>query len=39
MSTIMHYLFDIGELRLVSGVPREVESLITASAPIPQLIE
>ena len=39
MSTIMHYLFDIAELRLVTGVPREVESLITASRPIPQLIE
>lgn len=37
MATIMHTLFDIGQLRLVSGVPREVTSLVEAGQPIREL--
>ena len=37
LSTVMHTLFDIGELRLQTGIPREIESIITSDSPIPQL--
>ena len=36
ISTIMHTLFDVGQLRLVSGIPEEVTRL-TAADPIPGL--
>ena len=37
MGVLMHTLFDIGELRVTSGIPSEIERLITGSQPIPQL--
>ena len=39
LATLMHSLFDVSELRLVSGIPKDVESLILGGTPIPQLIE
>lgn len=36
-STIMHTLFDVGELRLVQGIPREIINLATGAEPIPGL--
>ena len=36
-ATIMHTLFDIGELRLVQSVPREIQDVIATSAPITEL--
>ena len=38
LATIMHSLFDIGELRLLSGVPKDVERVITGSRPIRELV-
>ena len=38
MSTIMHSLFDLGTLRVVRGVPREILSSVEGGQPIPQLI-
>lgn len=35
MATIMHTLFDIGQLRLESGVPRQLLEPITSHKPIP----
>ena len=37
ISSIMHTLFDVGELRLVSGIPAEVTRLAAAD-PIPGLV-
>lgn len=37
MATLMHTLFDIGQLRLVSGVPREVSQSIESGQPIREL--
>ena len=37
LATIMHTLFDIGELRLLTGIPKDVERVITAPQPIQQL--
>lgn len=37
LSTIMNWLFDIGQLRLVRGVPRDVQAHLEAHAPIPGL--
>ena len=37
VASIMHTLFDVGQLRLDSGVPQDLSRLITASEPIPQL--
>jgi hypothetical protein len=37
-STIMHVLLDIGELRLLRGVPRDVMRVMTGSDPIHQLL-
>lgn len=37
MGTVMHTLFDIGKLRLVSGVPVDVARAIDEGQPIPQL--
>ena len=38
LATIMHYLFDVGVLRVQTGIPKEVESLIVDGSPISQLI-
>ncbi len=35
ISTILHTLFDVGELRLVPGLPRELTQVMTGWAPIP----
>jgi len=38
LATIMHSLFDVGELRLLPGVPKDVERVITSGTPIRELI-
>ncbi len=38
IATIMHTLFDLGELRLVRGVPNDIARAITAGTPIPGLV-
>jgi len=38
LSTIMHVLFDVGELRISRGVPSGVQKVITGGAPIPELV-
>ncbi len=38
LATIFHTLFDIGELRLASGLPTEIVRAITAGQPISQLV-
>ena len=38
MSTIMHTLFDIGELRLADSVPKPVADIITGGSPIEELV-
>ncbi|MDA1016661.1 MAG: DUF1501 domain-containing protein [Planctomycetota bacterium] len=38
LATIMHTLFDIGELRIRSGVPSDIARVLTESLPIPQLV-
>jgi uncharacterized protein (DUF1501 family) len=37
-ATILHTLFDIGELRLVPGAPREIAQTMTSWEPIPGLL-
>ncbi len=37
LGTILHTLFDVGTLRLMSGVPREITQTMTAWDPIPGL--
>lgn len=37
LATIMHTLFDIGELRVQSGIPTDIMRVLTESQPIPQL--
>jgi hypothetical protein len=37
LATIMHYLIDIPELRLVTGIPPDVSRALTSATPIPQL--
>jgi hypothetical protein len=37
MATVMHTLFDISQLRLVSGVPRELSQSIESGKPIREL--
>ena len=37
MTTIMHTLFDVGQLRLVQGLPRNLTQLIETGTPIKQL--
>jgi uncharacterized protein (DUF1501 family) len=39
IATIMHTLFDIGEVRLLPGISGEVSRVITEGEPIRQLIE
>jgi uncharacterized protein (DUF1501 family) len=38
LSTVMHTLFDIGQLRLVSGLPQELLKVVTESQPIKGLL-
>jgi len=38
ISTIMHTLFDVGELRTATGVPQDIARIITGSEPIPGLM-
>jgi uncharacterized protein (DUF1501 family) len=38
MSTVMHTLFNVGELRVTQGIPNDIFQAITAGQPIPQLI-
>ncbi len=38
LATVMHTLLDIGQLRLVAGVPSDINRALTAAQPIPQLI-
>ena len=38
LATIMHTLFDVGEVRLLSNIPKDVESVITTGQPIRELI-
>jgi hypothetical protein len=37
MATVMHALFDVGQLRLVSGLPRELTQLVDTGRPIREL--
>ncbi len=37
MSTLMHTLFDVGQLRLVQGLPRNLTQLVENGQPIQQL--
>ncbi len=37
MATLMHYLFDVPQLRLKSGVPRDLAQLLERGEPIAQL--
>jgi hypothetical protein len=37
MATVMHTLFDVGEARLLTGIPRDVASAITDHSPIREL--
>jgi uncharacterized protein (DUF1501 family) len=38
IATILHVLFDVGELRLVPGAPREIAQTMTSWEPIPGLL-
>src|SRR5262249_62184669 len=38
IATILHTLFDVGELRIFPGVPREVAQTMTGWQPIPGLL-
>jgi hypothetical protein len=38
VSTVLHTLFDVGQLRLVPGVPREIVRAATGAAPIEELV-
>ncbi len=38
LATIMHTLFDIGQVRLLTGIPKEVERVISGSQPIRELV-
>lgn len=38
LATIMHTLFDIGQVRLMTGIPQEVERVITGGQPIRELV-
>jgi hypothetical protein len=38
VSTVLHTLFDVGQLRLVPGVPREIVLAATGAAPIEELV-
>jgi hypothetical protein len=38
LATVMHSLFDLSQLRLQPGVPREISRALEAAAPIPELV-
>jgi uncharacterized protein (DUF1501 family) len=38
IATILHTLFDVGEVRLVPGLPREIAQTMTDWEPIPGLL-
>ncbi len=38
IATILHTLFDVGELRLVPGLQREIAQVMTGWQPIPGLV-
>lgn len=38
LSTVMHSLFDIGQLRITRGIPRDVSQVITNGEPIDGLV-
>lgn len=38
LSTIMHTLFDVGQLRLAQNVPADLQRLIGSASPIPDLL-
>jgi hypothetical protein len=38
LATVMHSLFDVGELRVQAGVSKEIESIISSGQPIRQLV-
>jgi hypothetical protein len=38
MATIMHTLFDIGQLRITRGLPTDVARAITGAEPIRELV-
>lgn len=38
LSTVMHSLFDVGQLRITRGIPRDVNRAITDGEPIAELI-
>ncbi len=38
LSTVMHALFDIGQLRLETGIPKDIERIITSGTPIRELV-
>ena len=38
LATIMHTLFDVPELRLQTGIPKDVERIITGNVPIRELV-
>jgi hypothetical protein len=38
LATLLHTLFDLGELRLLPGAPREIAQTMTSWQPIPGLL-
>lgn len=38
LGTIMHAMFDLGQLRLVQGLPREITQMLERSSPISELV-
>jgi hypothetical protein len=38
LATVLHTLLDVGELRIVPGVPREIAQTMTGWEPIPGLL-
>lgn len=38
LGTVMHTLFDIGKVRLLSSLPKDVQDAVVNSQPIPQLV-
>ena len=37
LATVMNVLFDLGELRLMTGIPKEVEQISSSGKPIEPL--
>ena len=38
LATVFHSLFDVGQLRLQTGIPREITRLVETSQPIDGLV-